>query len=403
MAFIDTIKSRIGGFWSTHKKALLILICALALFQFSVVLMRTLDPIMPFWVSLIRYACYFAMFLSLLLITAKKKWYISSNVIVVVMLVLLVEVVCFALLGFPNQEIKTFSAGVFEEDDRSRYLGFGSIPDTTYTEHTIGDSGDTLYSATYTLNEHGYRTTPECDSSNGSYSLFFGCSIALGYGVNDDQTVAYHYQKESKSKAYNFAWNGYGTNHMLAILQNDQLNKQVVEKDGTAYYIFFWDHILRSVGAMKYYTEWLYTSPYYYMDDGKLIGDRSFADGRYWQSKFYECFSQSAIKNYFEIEHPFRLNESHYDIVTEMMLETKKEYKKQFGNDNFVVVIYPAYKDYSKAEMKEFQSYLRKKKIRYVDLSNVIEYGGSHTLNGDSHPNSETHAMLAKELFERMK
>ena len=130
------------------------------------------------------------------------------------------------------------------------------------------------------------------------------------------------------------------------------------------------------------------------MNAGKLVRDRSFVDGRYWTSKYYEYFSQSAIKKYFGIEHPIRLNESHYDLVTEMMLETKKEYKKQFGNDNFVVVIYPAYKDYSTTEKKEFLGYLRKKKIRCVDLSNAIEYGGQYTLNGDAHPNSETNAIL---------
>jgi hypothetical protein len=255
----------------------------------------------------------------------------------------------------------------------------------------------------YTLDEMGHRVTPEIDSTNGDYSLFFGCSIALGYGLNNDQTLAYHFQNASKSKAYNYAWNGYGTNHMLAILENEKLNEGVQEKKGTGYYIFFWDHIFRSVCSMKYYTQWLYTSPYYYMDGDKLVRDRSFVDGRYWQSKFYEYFSQSAIKNYFEIEHPWKLNESHYDLVTEMILESKKEYEKQFGNDDFVVVIYPTYKVYTKKQMKEFLGYLRKKKIRYVDLSETIKYSGKYSLNGDPHPNSETNALLAKKLFERTK
>jgi hypothetical protein len=134
-----------------------------------------------------------------------------------------------------------------------------------------------------------------------------------------------------------------------------------------------------------------------------LVRDRSFVDGRYWKSTFYEYFSQSAIKNYFEIEHPFKLNESHYDLVTEMILESKKEYEKQFGNDDFVVVIYPAYKVYTKGQMKEFLGYLRKKKIRYVDLSNTIKYSGKYSLNGDAHPSSETNALMAKKLFEKTK
>ncbi|MFT6243950.1 MAG: hypothetical protein ACJA0U_001147 [Salibacteraceae bacterium] len=401
--FFGKIKARLFKIWSKHKVGILILVFGLALFYTTVIILRSTDPIMPYWVSLMRYTSYFSWFLGLLLIAGKRKWYIASNVIVVVMLVLIVEIVCFWLMGFPNQTMKIYEAQEFAHDNRARYLGYSARVDTTYIEHKFGPNGDTLFSATYTLDKQGHRFTPEIDSTNGKYSLFFGCSIALGYGLNDDQTLAYHFQNESKSKAYNYAWNGYGTNHMLALIQNEKLNKEVKEKDGTGYYIFFWDHIFRSVCSMKYYTQWLYTSPYYYLEGDKLVHDRSFVDGRYWQSTFYEYLSQSAIKNYFEIEHPFKLNESHFDLVTEMILESKKEYKRQFGNDDFVVVIYPAYKAYTKRQMKEFLGYLRKKKIRYVDLSNTIKYSGKYSLNGDAHPSSETNALLAKKLFEKTK
>ena len=90
-------------------------------------------------------------------------------------------------------------------------------------------------------------------------------------------------------------------------------------------------------------------------------------------------------------------------MVTEMILESKKEYKKQFGNDNFVVVIYPTYKKYTPQQMKSFLGYLKKKKIKYIDLSKFIKYDGSHTLKGDPHPSSETHAMIANELYKRTK
>jgi hypothetical protein len=400
---LGKIKAHLLKVWRKHRVGILILVFGSALFYASVVILRGTDPIMPYWVSLMRYASYFSLFLGLLLIVAKRKWYIASNVIVVVMLVLIVEIVCFWLIGFPDQTIKTYEVQEFAHDNRARYLGYSARTDTSYTEHKMGPNGDTLFSATYTLDEMGHRVTPEIDSTNGKYSLFFGCSIALGYGLNDDQTLAYHFQNESKSKAYNYAWNGYGTNHMLALIQNEKLNEEVKEKDGTGYYIFFWDHIFRSVCSMKYYTKWLYTSPYYYLDGDKLVHDRTFVDGRYWQSTFYEYFSESAIKNYFKIEHPFKLNESHFDLVTEMILESKKEYKEQFGNDDFVVVIYPTYKVYTGGQMKEFLSYLRKKKIRYVDLSNTIKYSGKYSLNGDPHPNSETNALLAKKLFEKTK
>lgn len=365
--------------------------------------MRSYDPTIPGIVSVLSYLDYLSIFIALLLITAKKKWYISSNILVLIILVWIVEVTCFAMLGFPDQEMKDYSAQVFDDDNRAKYLGFVSEPDTTYTEHTIGEAQDTFFSATYTIDKHGYRVTPTIDSNNGNYSLFFGCSITVGFGVNDNQTFPYHFQDASGSRAYNFAWNAYGTNHMLAILQNENLKKLVPEKEGTAYYVFFWDHIYRSIGAMEHYLGWLHTSPYYYLDDGKLKHDRTFTDGRYWQSKFYEIFSKSGICNYFKLDLPVKLNTSHFDLVTEMILESKKEYVKQFGNDNFVVVIYPSYPMYTNKQMNSFLHYLKKKKIRYVNLSKVIEYSGHYTLKNDAHPSSDTHELLAKELYKRIK
>lgn len=400
---MNKVKSILSRFWNGHKKAIIIMIVGFVVLQISIIAMRSLDPVMPGWMSMLRYLSYFAILLGLLMITGKKKWFITSNIVIVVMLLWLVEVVCFALLGFPDTQIKTFTPQTFEKGNRLSYLGFGSIPDTTYTEHTLNSTGDTLYSATYTIDKNGYRVTPDIDTNSGEYNLFFGCSIGLGYGLNDDQTLAYHYQTQNKDKSYNFSWNGYGTSHMLSILQNENLNQIVEEGNGTAYYVFFWDHIYRSLGAMKHYNGWMHTSPYYYLDDGKLVQDRTFVDGRYWLSKFYEEFNKSAIKNYFEIELPFKTKEAHYDLVSEIILESKKEYEKQFGNDNFVLVIYPSYVTYTPEEMKSFLGYLKKKKIRYIDLSKTIKYGGPHTLKGDSHPNSTTNKRVANELYKRNK
>jgi len=98
-----------------------------------------------------------------------------------------------------------------------------------------------------------------------------------------------------------------------------------------------------------------------------------------------------------------KLNDRHFDLVTEMILESKKAYEKQFGNDQFYLVFYPNYVVYTPEEMRIFKSYLTKKKIKFIDLSKVIIYQGKYTLGGDSHPNAETNKLIAKILLQRTK
>jgi hypothetical protein len=234
--------------------------------------------------------------------------------------------------------------------------------------------------------------------------LFFGCSIGFGFGLEDDQTLAYQVQEQSKNtNSYNFCISATGTNHMLAQFQYRDLSKQVAEKDGCGYYIFFWDHIYRAIGTMHRYTEWLHLAPYYEMKDGKLVRNKSFKDGRAFISGMYERLYQTNIVKYFEADLPLKLNESHFDLVSEMVLETKKEYEKQFGNDKFYLVFYPNYVAYTPEEMRIFQSYLTKKKIKFIDLSKVITYQGKYTLGGDSHPNAETNKLIANYLLRQKK
>jgi hypothetical protein len=104
---------------------------------------------------------------------------------------------------------------------------------------------------------------------------------------------------------------------------------------------------------------------------------------------------------YFEADLPLKLNDSHFDLVTEMILQSKKEYQKQFGNDKFYLVFYPNYIAYTPEEMRIFKSYLNKKKIKFIDLSGTITYSGKYTLDGDSHPNSETNKLMAKYLLQK--
>ena len=391
-------------FVKSNKRTFIVLLLALiSLFCYNVTKNGIGDEIFA-WVRLWKYTSLLLLLFTFYLLFLKGKRVILANLTLVALLLLIVETVLFFVLGMPSAFKKDFSIPDLPEDHIARQVGTAYYPDSVYHDVKVGGDNDTVFDVHYSIDHMNKRITPGFDSSKTDYALFFGCSIGFGFGLEDDQTLAYQVQKQSpNTNSYNFCISATGTNHMLAQLQYRDLSKQVAEKDGCGYYIFFWDHIYRAIGTMHRYTEWLHLAPYYEMKDGKLLRNKSFKDGRPFISGMYERLYQTNIVKYFEADLPLKLNETHFDLVTEMVLETKKDYEKQFGNDKFYLVFYPNYVAYTPEEMRIFKSYLTKKKIKFIDLSKVITYQGKYTLGGDSHPNEETNKLIANYLLQQKK
>lgn len=392
------------SFVKTNKRTFIVLLISLiSLFCYNVTKNGIGNETFG-WLRLWKYVSYLFILTTLYLLFLKGKRVILANLTLIAMLLMLVETTLFFVLGMPSAIRKDFRVPEdLPENGIFRQVGAGYYPDSIY--HDVKLSGnDTVFDVHYSIDHMNKRITPDFDSSKTDYALFFGCSIGFGFGLEDNQTLPYQVQEQSpNTNSYNFCISSTGTNHMLAELQYRDLSKQVAEKDGCCYYIFFWDHIYRAIGTMHRYTEWLHLAPNYEMKDKKLVRNKSFKDGRPFTSFWYERLYQTNIVKYFEIDLPLKLNDRHFDLVTEMILESKKTYEKQFGNDKFYLVFYPNYVVYTPEEMRIFKSYLTKKKIKFIDLSKVIVYQGKYTLGADSHPNAETNKLMAKILLQKMK
>ncbi len=392
----------LNSFYKNNKLPLFLLLSGLLLFVISRIIQHTYIGIIPPLVSILNYASYLGILLSFFIFFVKKKRYILANLSLLMLLVLLLEIVCFCLLGFPYKEKKLFSVPFLPPEHIAMHIGTVPYGDSIYHDFKI-QNADTIFNVHYSFDKNCTRITPDFDSTRTKYALFFGCSLAFGYGLNDNQTLPYFFQQISNQyNAYNYAYEGYGTNQMLARLEYQDLSKQVKGKDGIAFYIFFWDHIKRSIGTMDRYTKWLHTAPYYTFDSDSLVRKKMFKDGRYIISKIYELIYQSCIINYFKIDFPLKLKDRHFEIVSEIINKSKKTYSKQFGNDNFYVVFYPNYPQTTDEEFDRFKSFLDKKNLKYIDLSKFITYGPKYSLKGDAHPNANTNKMLAEEILKRI-
>jgi hypothetical protein len=354
------------------------------------------------FLRLITYVVLLADLVLLIGILSKKKKIILTNILVVCLLLLLVETTLFFVRGMPAAEKKDFPVMDFYEKHIVSKIGNVMYPDTTLDGLKI-ENGDTLYNVKYTIGSNNHRVTPGYHDSLSKYALFFGCSIAFGEGLEDDQTFPYYVQRFSKSfHAYNRAQSGTATNYMLAQLQELDLRKEVKEKNGKAFYIFFWDHIHRSLGTMDRHVKWMHLSPNFERQDGKIIRNKLFKTGRPIRSWFYENVYETNIVKYFELDFPLRINHDHIDFVADLILESKKAYQKQFGNDDFTVVFYPSYIQYSKQDKNYFCTALAKRNITLIDLTKSLNYGSANTIGIDPHPNARTNAYLAKILLSKL-
>jgi hypothetical protein len=350
-----------------------------------------------------RYVGYLLIAFLIFRIGVKTKLFLVHNVAMIGVVFILFEIVFYSLIGAPTKENKGFDMPQLDEGDIQEFVGYLPRQDTVLNDILVFE-GDTSFNVDYSIDGFRKRITPKIDSAkNSEYALFFGCSIAYGYGLEDDQTIPYNYQSNGDITAYNFGYNGHGTNHMAARLQTQDLSKQVDEKNGKAFYLFFWDHIPRAVGTMSRYTSWLHFAPYYYMDNDSLKRNKMFKNGRPVTSFIYENIYQSNTLKYFEIDFPLSLNESHFDLIAEMIDYSKSHYKEQFGNDEFYTVIMPTYKQYSSEDMKLFIELVESKGVEVINLEDMVYYKPEYTLKNDAHPNAKLTKLISKELYNRIK
>lgn len=332
----------------------------------------------------------------------KLKRFLIYNLAMVGILVVALEIIFYALLGSPTRENKKFELSYKSPSDTEFKIGYCPHKDSIIEDILIVH-GDTSFQVHYSIDSYNKRITPPISDTTSKYALFFGCSIGFGYGLEDNETIPYYFQLKEDYRSYNFAYNGYGTNHMLARLQTDDFREQISESEGEAYYLFFWDHIYRALGSMKRHTSWLHSSPYYCFENGNLIRNKTMKDGRPYTAWFYESLYQSATLNYFKIDFPLRLNDGHYELIAEMVAESKREYQKLFDNDQFYFAIMPTYKEYTDEEMNMLVEQIEQRGIAIIDLSKIVKYSPKFTLKNDAHPNSELTKMVALELINKNK
>lgn len=264
-----------------------------------------------------------------------------------------------------------------------------------------------VFKAKYSIDSFRRRKTPVANlDTRKKYALFFGGSFTFGEGVNDNETLPYYFAKYAMDyKPYNYAFPGYGTQHLLAKLESNKIRDEIKESNGLLIYIFNDWHVLRVIGNAKLVATHGERYPYYTYDaSGNLIRKKDFNQGRFILTKIYKLLAMSGFVNYFNIDFPLVITDKHIKLTADVIIEARNNFRTKFNSDNFYVVIYPGAKRFS----KKMISYLKEANVKYLDLSDLLDKPlleeklnrDLFYIKGDGHPTAKLHELVGKKLAE---
>lgn len=92
-----------------------------------------------------------------------------------------------------------------------------------HSSRLLGPDDEEIYDVTYTIGADGFRVTPDVQTQREGRVNFFGGSFTFGDGLEDRDTLPYHFgQLRPEVAVKNFGISGFGVHHALAILQSER-------------------------------------------------------------------------------------------------------------------------------------------------------------------------------------
>ncbi|MCC6155825.1 MAG: hypothetical protein IT367_18805 [Candidatus Hydrogenedentes bacterium] len=310
----------------------------------------------------------------------------------------------FSNVRYADPSVYRYSNGDIHQYDS--YLGYKPIPNH---ETTIAFSynGELINSTTYTFDQFGRRVTPRpADAPVPDHSmLVFGCSFAFGSCVEGDETVAARLAQGLPDRiVYNYAYGGYGTQHMLAILERNDLNVEFEAPPDIALYFFIPAHIRRAYGSMIVITRWGEFFPYYTLDAAnRPARSGSFHTSDALRVSLFHLLAHEQFMKHYKIDLPFRIDDTQLEHTVALIDAARRRFREISGSDRFYVVLWP------KHPRDEISSTviiprLERAGIRYLDYTDIPEASAPGALTPyDLHPSASLHEAVAKRAAQELK
>ena len=146
-----------------------------------------------------------------------------------------------------------------------------------FTAHRELKFDRVLFDVRYGFDAQGRRVTPASDGTPLAEVLLFGCSFTFGYGLEDNETWPWQLGEllGPKWRVSNYAYNGFGPQQMLTLLEEGLIEAPVSSKRA-ALFLAIEGQIPRNAGLL-----FRHSIRYALRDDGHLERDGFTTDSPY--------------------------------------------------------------------------------------------------------------------------
>ena len=187
--------------------------------------------------------------------------------------------------------------------------------------------------------------------------------------------------------------NGYGTQQMLAKLQEGGIKREIAEKQGILVYVFIDGHIHRVIGSQKIVQAWGKNMPYYVLDsNGNLERRGNFTTGRPALALWYRLLGKSEIATYFSFDFSYGVDEDDLKLTARIVEDSRNAFSRLFESDDVYVVLYPG----SKIGKRLFPHFKRAR-VKYLDYSELFDPTREDLqIEGDAHPTPKSLPLVSR-------
>jgi len=219
-------------------------------------------------------------------------------------------------------------------------LGYQINDDGVYTRIFHFQDGSPSIITKATL-QGGMRHTPVTEWNRDKFALFFGDSFVFGVGVNDDETLPYHFGRQAPEyRPYNFGVPGGAVQNMYYKLVSEDLTQQVKESSGIAIYWFLGFHTNRVVGGMPGFNKWADKTACYEIENNHLEYKGNFREAHPYRAIVYDLLYLSNTCRYAKFNLPLVHRPKHFELTAMMLMESIRLFKRQFPKGEFVIMFW---------------------------------------------------------------
>jgi hypothetical protein len=264
-----------------------------------------------------------------------------------------------------------------------------------------------LFDRIYTIDSDGLRIAPPYVKGDASTAMvFFGCSFAFGEGLADDETLPYQVgvQSGGLDRTYNFGFEAYGAEQMLAAIEHGMVTKIVQTSPKYAFYVAIPGHVWRAAGKVA----WGGHAPRYVLDsDGNVLqqgylADRPSLDDRLgldYRSRLKGQMDKWALWRTFSSA-PIKITDDDIRLYFAVVRRSHQLLAEEYPGIKFQVILWPNQGNADRYAYEKMQSGFGELGIPYVRVDDILPgFQTNRSLyilsSYDHHPNALADHLLA--------